>query len=77
MIEETLDFTPKFDADGLIPCIITHAENGEVLMFAFMNEEALHKTIETGEVYFWSRSRQELWHKGATSGNIFKVQEML
>ncbi len=67
-IEETTDFKPKFDDKGLIPCITVNAATGKVAMFAWMNEDALNKTIETGEVYYWSRSRSELWHKGATSG---------
>lgn len=75
-LEKTLTFTPKFDEHGLIPCITTDAENGQVLMFAFMNEEALQKTIETGEAHYWSRSRKELWHKGASSGHTQKVIEM-
>lgn len=75
-LEETLRFNPTFDDNGLIPCIATCAESGDVLMFAFMNKEALYKTIETGEAHYWSRSRNELWHKGATSGHIQKVTEM-
>ena len=72
-LEESLNFTPKFDDHGLIPCITSDVHSGEILMFAFMNELALKKTIETGEMHYWSRSRQELWHKGATSGNIQTV----
>ena len=75
-LEEGLDFTPRFDANGLIPCITTNSKNGKVLMMAYMNAEALNKTLETGEVHYWSRSRGELWHKGATSGNIQKVIEI-
>ncbi len=75
-IEETLEFTPKFDDKGLIPCICTCEDTGEVLMFAFMNKESLAKTLETGEAHYYSRSRQELWHKGATSGQIQKIVEM-
>ncbi len=75
-LEETLDFVPQFDDKGLIPCITTEAKSGEVLMFAFMNREALEKTIETGEMHYYSRSRDELWHKGATSGNIQSVIEL-
>ena len=55
---------------------VDHAENGEVLMLAYMNEESLQKTLETGYTWFWSRSRQELWNKGATSGHFQKVVEM-
>lgn len=75
-LEAGLDFTPKFDADGLIPAIVTDAGNGEALMFAFMNAEALALTIETGIVHFWSRSRGALWKKGAESGNVLNVVEM-
>lgn len=75
-LESSLDFAPKFDGDGLIPAIVTDAGTGEVLMFAFMNAEALALTIETGIVHFWSRSRAGLWKKGAESGNMFNVVEM-
>ena len=75
-LEEGATFQPKFDADGLIPCITQHAETGEVLMFAFMNREALTKTLELGEAVYWSRSRSEIWHKGATSGHVQKVVEL-
>jgi len=64
----------KFDDKGLIPAIIQDYTNGEVLMLAYMDEEALNKTLETGETYFHSRSRGELWHKGATSGHIQRVK---
>ena len=66
-----MDF--KFNSDGLIPAIIQDADNGEVLMLAYMNSESLAKTVETGETWFWSRSRQSLWHKGETSGNTQRV----
>ena len=68
-LEEGNDLSPKFGVDGLIPCIAQDAETGEVVMFAFMNEASLAKTLETGEAWYWSRSRKELWHKGATSGS--------
>ncbi len=55
---------------GLIPAIAQDAASGEVLMLAYINEEAWNKTLETGEAHYWSRSRQELWHKGGTSGNV-------
>ncbi len=76
-LEEGPDFAPRFDADGLIPCITTHADTGEVLMFAFMNDLALSRTIETGYVHYWSRSRQKLWKKGESSGMTQKVVQML
>lgn len=75
-LESGLAFTPKFDADGLIPAIVTDAGSGEVLMFAFMNAEALALSIETGIVHFWSRSRASLWKKGAESGNMLNIVEM-
>lgn len=59
--------------DGLIPAIVRDARTGEVLTLAYMNEESLQRTIDSGETWFWSRSRQELWHKGATSGNTQRV----
>jgi phosphoribosyl-AMP cyclohydrolase len=75
-VEEGRELAPKFDAEGLIPCITTAAKTGEVLMLGYMNAEALKKTIETGEAHYWSRSRQVLWHKGATSGLVQKVVEL-
>lgn len=75
-VEEGTELAPKFDAEGLIPCVTTAAGSGEVLMLGYMNEEALKKTIETGEAHYWSRSRKVLWHKGATSGLVQKVREM-
>lgn len=71
-----MDVKKYFKKSGLIPAIVTDAENGEVLMLAYMNEESLQKTLETGYTWFWSRSRQELWNKGATSGHFQKVVEM-
>jgi phosphoribosyl-AMP cyclohydrolase len=75
-LEEGTAFTPNFDAHGLLPAIVTDASTGEVLMFAYMNDEALARTIETGEAHFWSRSRGKLWRKGETSGNSQRVVEM-
>ena len=66
----------KFNKDGLIPAIAQDADSGEVLMLAYMNAEALRRTLASGEAWFYSRSRQELWHKGETSGNIIKVREV-
>ncbi len=66
----------KFDANGLVPAIVQDAETKDVLMLAYMNQESLQRTIETGETVFWSRSRRELWHKGATSGNVQQVVEI-
>src|SRR3954470_19022444 len=67
--------SPRFDANGLIAAVATHADTGEVLMFAWMNAEALSLTISTGEAHYFSRSRNELWRKGATSGQIQRVAE--
>jgi len=63
----------KFNADGLIPAIVQDARTREILMLAYMNEEALRLTVERRETHFWSRSRQQMWRKGATSGNSQKV----
>lgn len=66
-------FAPAFGG-GLLPAVVQDAGSGEVLMLAWMNEEAWQKTLETGEAHFWSRSRRELWHKGATSGHVQRVK---
>jgi phosphoribosyl-AMP cyclohydrolase / phosphoribosyl-ATP pyrophosphohydrolase len=63
----------RFDEKGLVPAIVQDAETKEVLTLAYMNQESLTKTLETGETWFFSRSRQELWNKGATSGNTQSV----
>lgn len=76
-IEEGLVFAPKFDENGLIPCMTLDAETGVPLMLAYMNEESLRLTIQIGEAVYYSRSRKELWHKGKTSGEIQRVEEML
>lgn len=75
-LEQGADFAPKFDAQGLIPVVATDHATGDVLMLAYMNAEALAKTVELGEAVYWSRSRNELWHKGATSGNVQRVVEL-
>lgn len=75
-VEEGTDLAPKFDEHGLIPCITTDFSSGEVLMHAYMNADALRRTIELGEAVYWSRSRATLWHKGATSGLVQRVREM-
>ena len=66
----------KFDENGLIPAIITDKYTGEVLMQAYMNKDALKKTLDSGKVTFWSRSRQQLWTKGETSGNFLNLDEI-
>jgi len=72
-LEEGADFTPRFDAHGLIVCVTVEAATQQVLMVAYMNRLALDKTIETGEAHYWSRSRQSLWRKGETSGQVQRV----
>ncbi|MBP3894329.1 MAG: phosphoribosyl-AMP cyclohydrolase [Atopobiaceae bacterium] len=71
------DIALKLDGLGLIPCVVQQEDTGEVLMVAWMNEESLRLTLETGTTWFWSRSRQELWNKGAASGNMQKVKKLL
>ncbi len=71
-----MNFEIKFDANGLIPVIVQHAQTGQVLTLAYMNRQALELTLASGETHFWSRSRQELWHKGATSGNTQQVVDL-
>lgn len=68
---------PKFDQFGLLSAIVQHCETGEILMFAFMNAQALKLTQETGKAHFWSRSRGTLWLKGESSGNVLHVQTIL
>ena len=75
-LERGAVLSPRFDAGGLIAVVATHAQTGEVLMFAHMNAEALARTLELGEAVYFSRSRNEIWHKGATSGQIQKIVEM-
>ncbi|MFD2428049.1 phosphoribosyl-AMP cyclohydrolase [Sphingobium scionense] len=76
MIEECSALLPGFNEVGLIPAVATDVASGVVLMLAWMNAEALNKTIETGQAWYWSRSRQRLWHKGATSGQIQQVEKL-
>ena len=66
----------KWDEHGLVPVIAQEACTGEVLMFAWMNREALQRTAETGEAVYWSRSRQQLWHKGESSGHTQKIKRI-
>lgn len=66
----------KFDANGLIPAIVQDHENGQVLMMAWMNREAVQRTIETKRATFWSRSRQSFWIKGETSGHVQHVKRL-
>ena len=75
--EESTTLDLKFDENGLIGAIVTSATDGAVLMFAYMNREALQKTVQTGMVHFYSRSRKQIWKKGETSGETFAVNEIL
>jgi phosphoribosyl-AMP cyclohydrolase len=74
-LEHGAVLAPRFDANGLVAALATHAETGEVLMLAWMNAEALDLTLKTREAHYFSRSRGELWRKGATSGQVQKVVE--
>ncbi len=67
----------KYDEKGLIPAIVQDAENGDILMLAYMNRKSLEMTLDTGFTHFWSRSRQKYWKKGETSGHVQEVREML
>jgi phosphoribosyl-AMP cyclohydrolase len=75
-VEEGDTLSPKFDDNGLIPCVTSDFKTNEILMVGYMNEEALTQTIENGEAYYFSRSRQIVWHKGATSGLIQTIKEI-
>lgn len=66
----------KFDSRGLVPAVVQDADNGDILMLGYMNEEALKLTLTSGDVWFFSRSRQEMWHKGETSGNFIRTVEV-
>ena len=68
-----MTIAPRYDADGLVPAIVQDATDGRVLMLAFMDEESLNATVETGDVHFHSRSRRKLWKKGETSGNVLRL----
>jgi phosphoribosyl-ATP pyrophosphohydrolase/phosphoribosyl-AMP cyclohydrolase len=73
---DPIDTQLVFDERGLLPCVVQDWSSGEVLMLAYMNEEAFARTRATGELHLWSRSRAELWHKGATSGNTQAVRAL-
>ena len=75
-LEDGRALTPKFDADGLVTCVATDAQSGELLMVAHMNAEALARTIATGDAWYFSRSRRKLWRKGEESGHTQRVVEM-
>jgi phosphoribosyl-AMP cyclohydrolase len=75
-LERGAVLAPRFDAAGLIAAVATHANTGEVLMLAWMNAQALQRTLDTGEAHYFSRSRQTLWKKGETSGQVQTVTEL-
>lgn len=72
----TEDLEQYFAKGELIPAVVQEASTGQVLMLAYMNQESLKRTLESGYTWFWSRSRQKLWNKGATSGHLQKVVAM-
>ena len=73
---DPIDGQVSYDTQGLVPCVVQDWATGEVLTLAYMNEEALRRTRDTGELHLWSRSRGEQWHKGATSGNVQTVRAL-
>jgi phosphoribosyl-ATP pyrophosphohydrolase/phosphoribosyl-AMP cyclohydrolase len=73
---DPIDAQISYDTEGLVPCVVQDWSTGEVLTLAYMNEEALRRTRDTGELHLWSRSRGEPWHKGATSGNVQAVRAL-
>lgn len=75
--ENGTEFMPKFDDKGLLSAVVVDVESGDILMVAFMDQEALDATQRTGEAHFHSRSRGKLWKKGESSGNVLKVEEVL
>ena len=76
-IEEGAEFIPKFDDNGLIPVVAQDSQTGQILMVAYMNRQALEKTIQTGYATYFSRTRQNLWKKGEQSGHFQKVEQIL
>lgn len=70
------EFAPRFNAEGLLPAVVTDAVTGMVLMVAWMNAASIERTISTGEAWYWSRTRHSLWHKGETSGRVQQVEEL-
>jgi phosphoribosyl-AMP cyclohydrolase len=76
-IEEGVKFLPKFDDNGLITAIAQDSQTGQILMVAYMNQQALETTIQTGYGTYFSRSRQKLWKKGEESGHVQKVEQIL
>lgn len=77
IVEEGLEFNPRFDGNGLITAVAQDAKTGQILMVAFMNQAALDMTIQTGYATYFSRSRQRLWKKGEQSGHLQRVEQIL
>lgn len=75
-LERGDQLAPRFNADGLVVAVAQHADTGEILMLAWMNDEALKLTVDTGIAHYFSRSRGELWKKGETSGQLQLVEEL-
>lgn len=75
-LERGATLSPRFDTNGLVAAVAQHADTGEVLMLAWMNDEALRLTLDTGQAHYFSRSRGELWKKGETSGQLQDVVEL-
>lgn len=75
-LEDGIVLSPRFDAAGLVTAVVTDADDGELLMVAHMNAEALDLSIGTGIAHYWSRSRQQLWKKGESSGNFQNIREI-
>jgi phosphoribosyl-AMP cyclohydrolase len=75
-LERGDQLAPRFNADGLMVAVAQHADTGEILMLAWMNDEALKLTVDTGIAHYFSRSRNELWKKGETSGQLQLVEEL-
>jgi phosphoribosyl-AMP cyclohydrolase / phosphoribosyl-ATP pyrophosphohydrolase len=73
---DAVDEKVEYDRDGLVPCVVQDWSTGEVLTLAYMNEEALRRTRDTGELHLWSRSRGEQWHKGESSGNVQTLRSL-
>jgi phosphoribosyl-AMP cyclohydrolase len=77
MMPENVEWSElRWNERGLLPAVVQDVYTGEVLMVAWMNEQSLRITVETGETHFWSRSRDELWHKGAVSGNLQRLRAL-
>src|SRR5919204_1506036 len=76
LLQMTDESAIRFDERGLVPCVMQDWRTGEVLTLAYMDDEALRRTRESGEVHFFSRSRDRIWHKGETSGNVQRVRQI-